>query len=124
MISISSRNLLQQILLHLVFLQGSCFQRNNRQIGTQLLFQAFHCDILSRYILGCSDHGSEAPTANFFRRFSAKILRISEDFFQKFCVKFNVKKRVITTFSTKKHVNATFATKKCVIAALTDSQHR
>jgi len=54
----------------------------------------------------------EAPTANFFRRFSAKILRISEDFFQKFCVKFNVKKRVITTFSTKKHVNATFATKK------------
>ena len=55
---------------------------------------------------------TEAPTANFFRRFSAKILRISEDFFQKFCVKFNVKKRVITTFSTKKHVNATFATKK------------
>ena len=55
---------------------------------------------------------AEAPTANFFRRFSAKILRISEDFFQKFCVKFNVKKRVITTFSTKKHVNATFATKK------------
>ena len=56
--------------------------------------------------------GPEAPTANFFRRFSAKILRISEDFFQKFCVKFNVKKRVITTFSTKKHVNAAFATKK------------
>jgi len=68
--------------------------------------------------------GPEAPTANFFRRISAKILRISENFFQKFCVKFYVKKSVITTFLTKKHVNATFATKKCVIAASTDSRHK
>ena len=63
---------------------------------------------------------AEAPMANFFRRISAKILRISENFFQKFYVK----KRVITTFSTKKRVNATFATKKRVIAALTNSQHK
>ena len=55
---------------------------------------------------------AEAPTANFFRRISAKILHISENFCQKFCVKFYPKKRVITTFSTKKRVNATFATKK------------
>jgi len=55
---------------------------------------------------------AEAPIANFFRRISAKILRISEDFCQKFCVKFYPKKRVITTFATKKRVNATFATKR------------
>ena len=72
----------------------------------------------------CFQHVAEAPMANFFRRISAKILRISENFFQKFCVKFYVKKRVITTFLTKKHVNATFATKKCVIAASTDSRHK
>ena len=66
----------------------------------------------------------EAPPANIFRRFSAKILHISENFCQKFCVKFYPKKRVITTFATKKRVNATFATKKCVIAALTDSRHK
>ena len=54
----------------------------------------------------------EAPPANIFRRFSAKILHISENFCQKFCVKFYPKKRVITTFATKKHVNATFATKQ------------
>ena len=63
-------------------------------------------------VLGKKYSIAEAPPANFFRRISAKILRISENFFQKFCVKFYVKKRVITTFLTKKHVNATFATKK------------
>ena len=58
------------------------------------------------------DDRPEAPTANFFRRISAKILHISENFCQKFCVKFYPKKRVITTFATKKRVNAIFATKR------------
>ena len=66
----------------------------------------------------------EAPTANIFRRFSAKILRISENFCQKFCVKFYPKKRVITTFATKKRVNATFAAKKACKCDICDKKMR
>ena len=76
--------------------QVSCEQVNVRNVGE-------FCQLCCQ---------SEAPPANFFRRISAKILRISENFCQKFCVKFYPKKRVITTFATKKRVNATFATKK------------
>ena len=52
--------------------------------GKEVFFVSAHSQAQKK----CFYFRTEAPTANIFRRFSAKILRISENFCQKFCVKF------------------------------------